>query len=281
MPSSRLANAVSDAELLVEFAARNGIEIDSELVNAVTATRVLLEKGTATETQEAAFFEAYIKLSHALGKVTVSSIRDSRDEFGDERPKYFWFGAQVRTSRARLAVKRFRRQAILALLVLLVAQIYWLWGSTLTDNLKQVETRDLELKKVNLTAATDLERQAVATEQSNLFLRFTTLDSLLRDWSQLWDLFGKHPKPDYQDIPKVYPNHIKPRVPAENRLRVFQVDLLPLLYGWVGACAYVLRQLIIETRERTYQSEARPAYDLRIFLGVLSGLAVGWFLRPD
>ena len=93
MPSSRLANAVSDAELLVEFAARNGIEIDSELVNAVTATRVLLEKGTATETQEAAFFEAYIKLSHALGKVTVSSIRDSRDELGDERPKYFWFGA--------------------------------------------------------------------------------------------------------------------------------------------------------------------------------------------
>jgi hypothetical protein len=281
MPGSRLQSAVSDAELLVEFAARNGIDVDSTLVNTVSATRAAVDAGTITQAQEAAFFEAYIKLSHALGKVTVSSIRDSRDEFGIERPKYLWFGPKIRISRAQLAVKRFRRQAVLALLVLLITQIYWLWGSTLTDNLQQVETRDAELKKINMTSATEAEVQAVTTEQNNLYFRFTTLDSLLRDWSAVWGLFGKYQKPNYKDVPSVYPNHLMLRVPAENRLVVFQVYVLPLLYGLVGACAYVLRQLIIETRERTYQAEARPAYDLRIFLGMLSGLAVGWFLRPD
>jgi hypothetical protein len=272
---------VSDAELLVEFAARNGIDIESDLVNTVSATRAAVDAGNVTDPQEAAFFEAYIKLSHALGKVTVSSIRDSRDEFGVERPKYIWFGVPIRISRAQLAVKRFRRQAVVALLLLLITQIYWLWGSTLTDNLRQVEARDAELKKVNLASATEMEIQAVTTEQSNLFIRFTTLDSLLRDWSAVWGLLGKYQRPNYKDAPSVYPNHLMLRVPAENRLTVFQVYVLPLLYGLVGACAYVLRQLIIETRERTYQAEARPAYDLRIFLGMLSGLAVGWFLRPD
>src|ERR1700724_2409744 len=161
MPGSRLQSAVSDAELVVEVAARNGIDVDSTLVNTVSATRAAVDAGTITQAQEAAFFEAYIKLSHALGKVTVSSIRDSRDEFGIERPKYLWFGPKIRISRAQLAVKRFRRQAVLALLVLLITQIYWLWGSTLTDNLQQVETRDAELKKINMTSGTHAAVHAV------------------------------------------------------------------------------------------------------------------------
>lgn len=285
MPGSRFPGAVADAELLVEFAARNGVDgvkgIDEALVSRITATRSLLDQGKVTDADESLFFGAYAKLSHLLDKVTVASIRDSRAEFGDERLKYYWFGPKVTLSKAQVAVKGFRRQATLALTVLLLVQVYWLWGSTLVDNLKQVEGRNAELQKVNLTVVTDPEKQANTTEKNNLFLKFTTLDTLLHDWNHVWGLFGGYPTRDYQNPPNIYPNHIKLRVPTENRLRVFQVYVLPLLYGWVGACAYVLRQLIIETRDRTYQAEARSAYDLRIFLGVLSGLAVGWFLRPD
>jgi hypothetical protein len=280
MSSPRLNSALEDAELLVEFAARNGIEVSSDLVECITSTRAAFLKGSLCEKEEAKFYDAYTKLAHSLGKVTVSSIRDSRPEFGTERCKYIWFGPKQRLSNAQRAVNRARWQTISGLVILLIVQIYWLWGSTLIDDLRAVESRDAELKKINLTNATDQDKANVDDEKDNLFVRFTTLDSLLRDWSSVWGVVGSSQRPNYKDMPSVYPAHILLRVPAENRLSVFQVYVLPLLYGWVGACAYVLRQLIVETRDRTYQSESRSAYDLRLLLGALSGLAVGWVLKP-
>jgi hypothetical protein len=64
-------------------------------------------------------------------------------------------------------------------------------------------------------------------------------------------------------------------------LAVFQGYLLPLLYGWIGATAYVVRSLARDARERLYRRENDPAYTLRIFLGSLAGLAIGWFLKPE
>ena len=62
---------------------------------------------------------------------------------------------------------------------------------------------------------------------------------------------------------------------------ILQTYCLPLLYGFLGTCAYVLRQLTIETRARTFRRDEEIGYWLRIFLGILAGLAVGWFLRPE
>jgi hypothetical protein len=64
-------------------------------------------------------------------------------------------------------------------------------------------------------------------------------------------------------------------------VNILQTYALPLLYGLVGACTYVLRQVVAEMRDRVYRSESEIAYWVRIFLGLLAGLAIGWFLRPD
>jgi hypothetical protein len=237
MCSPRLTSALEDAELLVEFAARNGIEVKGDLVDRITATRAALSKGNIPEKEEAKFYEAYTKLAHSLGKITVSSIRDSRPEFGTERRKYIWFGPKERLSNAQRAVGRARWQTIIGLVILLIVQIYWLWGSTLIDGLRAFESRDAELKKSNLANATDQERANVEAEKNNQFLRFMTLDRLLRDWSSVWGAVGSTQKPNYRDMPSVLPAHILVRLPAENRLIVFQIYVLPLLYGWVGACA--------------------------------------------
>jgi hypothetical protein len=64
-------------------------------------------------------------------------------------------------------------------------------------------------------------------------------------------------------------------------LNIVQTYVLPPLYGWVGAMAYVLRRLISEINARTYQENSNTSYNLRIYLGILAGLAIGWFLAPD
>ncbi|MDD9943628.1 MAG: hypothetical protein OXU20_21480, partial [Myxococcales bacterium] len=57
---------------------------------------------------------------------------------------------------------------------------------------------------------------------------------------------------------------------------------LPLLYGLLGACAFILRSISRQIRERTFSTtDSVVQYMLRLVLGGLSGIAVGWFLRPD
>lgn len=54
--------------------------------------------------------------------------------------------------------------------------------------------------------------------------------------------------------------------------------LLPLLYGMLGAIAYVLRRLSDETSGEARTLKRR--YSLRVPIGALSGLAAGWLLQP-
>ena len=64
-------------------------------------------------------------------------------------------------------------------------------------------------------------------------------------------------------------------------LQTIQTYILPLLYGLLGAYAYVLIQISKEIKLLTYLEALNVNYRLRLQLGALSGLAVGWFINPD
>ncbi|WP_139020588.1 hypothetical protein [Bradyrhizobium sp. ORS 285] len=56
--------------------------------------------------------------------------------------------------------------------------------------------------------------------------------------------------------------------------------LLPVLYGMLGAIAFVLRRLSDESLTGEESREIRSRYSLRVPIGALSGLAAGWLLQP-
>lgn len=64
-------------------------------------------------------------------------------------------------------------------------------------------------------------------------------------------------------------------------LEVLQSYFLPLLYGLLGAVAFVLRALIKDIRSATYTSQAAISYGVRIFLGALAGPTIGYFITPE
>jgi hypothetical protein len=68
---------------------------------------------------------------------------------------------------------------------------------------------------------------------------------------------------------------------ASRVLEVLQQYVLPLLYGWLGAMAYVLRTLGQQSRARLFSKENQTDFNLRVWLGVVAGLAIGWFFRSD
>lgn len=61
-------------------------------------------------------------------------------------------------------------------------------------------------------------------------------------------------------------------------LDILQSYILPLLYGLLGASAYVLRTMAREIEEVTFSVESNRGYILRLALGTLAGLIVGWFI---
>jgi hypothetical protein len=57
--------------------------------------------------------------------------------------------------------------------------------------------------------------------------------------------------------------------------------LLPIFYGALGAAAYLLRMLIPHIRNRTFNKKHAGSISVRICLGMLSGVAIQWFLIND
>ena len=45
--------------------------------------------------------------------------------------------------------------------------------------------------------------------------------------------------------------------------------------------AYVLRTLGQQARDRLYSVENQTDFQLRVWLGIVAGLAIGWFFRGD
>ena len=68
---------------------------------------------------------------------------------------------------------------------------------------------------------------------------------------------------------------------AELYVHVIGVYILPILYGTMGACAYIFRTLSQHVKNRTFGTETRVRLRLRLFLGALAGFSVAWFVRPD
>lgn len=57
--------------------------------------------------------------------------------------------------------------------------------------------------------------------------------------------------------------------------------ILPLLYGLLGAIVFILRSLTRSIQNHTYLAYNKLIYAVRIQLGGLSGLAVGWILLVE
>jgi hypothetical protein len=68
---------------------------------------------------------------------------------------------------------------------------------------------------------------------------------------------------------------------AKARLKAMSAYVLPLMYGLLGATAYVMRSLSKEISEVTFSNISHIRFILRLVLGMLSGISVGLVLTPE
>ncbi len=68
------------------------------------------------------------------------------------------------------------------------------------------------------------------------------------------------------------------RLSTDFALVILQSYLLPVLYGLLGASVFVLRSITREISNVTFSEESNRSYLLRLALGTLAGLIIGWFV---
>lgn len=294
-----LKESLGDAQLLLSYLVKSGLEIDEESTREVAKMRESVEKGTVSLEAEVDFWVAFDHIARKVSPVTVSSLRCSHDVYGVKSLFRFWDRRPV--SHAKRAISRFRLLSFIALLFVVIFQIYWSVGVTIlrdisefSENLSQkVDSQNTIMEEVSNQSGVkalsdDSELTKIKTDIQNYSCRLEMSSTMLETWNRIWKLkflsihdTSSLPDPNGQNVQKIQVLQLTEQHVAQFTLQALQLYFLPLLYGWLGACTYVLRLLLEEIKCMTYTRESGTMYSLRIFLGALAGLAVGWFFKPE
>jgi hypothetical protein len=131
-----------------------------------------------------------------------------------------------------------------------------------------------------------LTRDELVSKTAELDANYSMLEKFLR-WGPLSKLYfvretaapsGATTNPNEIFIPSTFQDRsASSRAVAGQLIDVMQKWVLPLLYGALGAMVFLVRTLSVQARDRLFRKEALVSLVLRVFLGMISGLAIGWF----
>lgn len=295
-----LRQAVEDVMLILSYAAERGISVPAEITKQLVQAKFLYQTENWTAENEAEFWTAYNAISQIIRPVTIDSLRAATDTLQPTHFLFRFFGIKLyrRASLAQNAVRRYTWMGLFWVALMLTVQIYTLIGSTLMNNIASInhkmEGLEEEIARLNMLSGENVilqitqnttkldelsaDLQLSAELLSNWLAPINTL--VLRDKYYKNELLEEEKMKNLREQERI--NLIKKvQQVAQYPLLIASLYLLPLLYGLLGAFAFVLRKLTEDTRQMVYTKESDLKYVLRIHLGALAGLAVGLFFVPE
>lgn len=270
--------ACSDAALLVTYLMREGVTMNPDTLAAIETAQAADAANRLAPEVNVRFLAAYSELAKLASPVNAQSLRACSDDFPTLWKRWPWSEPR-KVSQADKTVLRYHTWASVALVVLLLVQIYWLIGATLFSGISRQDihpnpTQTAQTAQTNPTPPETKTPAQTAEDDA----RQDTHVWLLSAWSAPWIWIPNLYQRWFPDK-DVSSNHFwELNIGTKFVLQILQTYLLPLLYGWVGAMAYVLRSLIVTVKNKSFGLELIVEYRLRVYLGLLAGLVIGWFL---
>jgi hypothetical protein len=231
----------------------------------------------------------------------ITQARRAQGQLPDGLEARFWNAYGLLSSSIQPAAKArnlYRNIFYIVLLALLFAQFFFLAGDYVRTKLADIDKQIVDIRGraaapsnpaapgSAITAPVDPVQKIRADEQIDQVLQ--TRKAYLFLSANLLDIVGT-----IADLPlrpfgfhSFFSDNVVDRdgVIVRGKLDMLLVFLsgylLPMLYGLLGACAFVLRKLSDEIDKLTFANDARVRYSLRLNIGLLAGLAVGWFIKP-
>ena len=313
--SAELEQAINDGQRIITYIIRHGtITLDPEIANIIIDAKYKIANKQWSAQDENTFLIHYDKLSKIIHPVTVESIRcvipmqsgskeSGRKESSNKRV----------LTKAEISVAWYRRSTLFALFLLLITQVYYLFGIALSHNLSDFfEQRETVRVNIINSQGGPGNKDKLENEHRLLNQKIDANYKLLLLWNQVWSMGGEFSDtmPRYtekkfeldkktlnrqfqdnfdklnkleleQSLYQARLVYFSNLLSAETMLTVLQSYILPLLYGLLGAFIFVLRSLLRDIKAITYRYDCEIGYRLRLTLGALGGMIVGWFLKPD
>ncbi|PSW03699.1 hypothetical protein [Photobacterium lipolyticum] len=280
-----MVRAIYGAQRLLSHIATDGdSSLERDIADQIVKAKYRLIAdcwGPDAESEFLFNYDLLAKLAYPVTLESLDAILPEQTE-GDSEDK------RLKT-KAEMTVRNYRRITFYSLIMLVFLQAYWLCGAELRGNLIKLQSGYYEL----VAQPEKLENKS--------FLELHILEQeIIANYQVLkrWNLFYV---PDEQDSTSYFAISADPKtevpagfileqlntsfyshlVAANFVLNTFQSYLLPLLYGLFGALIFVLRGLLNEIRMLTYTRHTELRYRLRLILGALAGMIIGWFFKPD
>ncbi|MDQ6975667.1 MAG: hypothetical protein Q9M22_03780 [Mariprofundaceae bacterium] len=250
--------AVDDALLLLRYATESGINIDDQTLSVIV--QVSQDEAIADIATQVSFWRAYEHVSTLLHPITAASLRDCHS------PRMTW----------ALSV-------LTGLLIILVVSFQALWavGMDLTQKLDNniSELQQITAMDADSTLASEFLKENLTTKGEALLRALSAWNNPLS--GSLLFVFNSVTNSNKEVVPSSDnpASQIQDMlIQSKITLEFLQVYILPLLYGMLGAFAYVLRHISFSIRNRTYTHQTLSDYLLRVTMGCISGFVIAWFI---
>jgi len=298
--------SIQEAELLLSYAAQKGLKLEKQTVQTIVEAKHAQNMQNWNSDIETRFWLDFNALARTVEPASISSLKATHP-IPEPRPSNFYGGflgilrkrflPPYSNSLAQKTVSSYQFFTLIALAVLMIVQFYSITGSNIIDGIVNIypqEIEALENKRLTLLRETPQEELAEHKEFNEIYAKLVEVNirieanhEMLKQWNFIWRYLGfsalensLKSADELPDLEKELQYQIIHLQEAQFGLQALQLYILPLLYGLLGAFVYVLRTLTIEIRNLTYEVESNIRYRLRIQLGALAGLAIGWFTDP-
>lgn len=246
-----LIRLAEDGRCLLHYVARHGnLTISPDIAKGIIAVSNKIENNNCSVGDEIHLVQCYDRLARQVYPVTIESIKAVVPIIKN--------GKKTRPTASK-TITLYRYYTVFTLLFLLVAQMFYLFGYTLLEDLKTFP------QPIIGHLPDDIEANY----------------QLLKKWNHIW-MFGQELHLDVpielQDLGIKFSANM---IAAQSFIQMLQSYLLPLIYGLLGALIFVLRTLLQQVRSLTYTASREIGYRLRLTLGCLAGMITGWFLKPE
>ena len=307
-----LKNAISEAQLLLAFASRHGHRLTEETVNTIVRSGMQDEMSEADET---AFWKHFSLLATAVAPVSAESVRAITPVDGKKSHVQKTVRRFTITAVAALAVL-VMVQAYWAVGALVISDMKTTQaqlkevemsiraGGKSSDNessgQQQLQQRQQQPPQQSQQQAhpqrggrnfTWLWERALEGPSEELKIKRDDLEIYLDAnyrWLKQWstipnsilgvdELYATAENPEDE----IRGNIIAYLQSANITMDILQKYILPLIYGFLGACVYVLRSLSSKIKACAFLNASTINFHIRLCLGTLGGIAIVWFISPE
>jgi hypothetical protein len=294
--ADRLREAVDAANTLLYHAISSGQDLPDTVRDPIIHARGAVLRGEMTAEREAVFLAAYSKLAVRVAPVTAATL----DATGRRRARSGRLGRLVGLRPVSDAQRLASRFGVLALgLILMIAATEWtsaFIGSILTagkqvavnvqemrDAYTKIQALDSQIQMLTTGDVATADSTSAAAVRETLKVRRDELQARVNVLGDANFTLIEAQRQAYSTLERI-------RVLGHEEIKLVIVPLavilgtflLPVLYGALGTCAFVMRSLFREMADRTFDGRRTGEFVVRIFLGMLSGLTLQWLVvRPD